>query len=88
MMEHVGSPWEPAALAFWKKPRLAVFPAQQKVNLGLEIQLTWSFLPKNNWALTGARRGFVRSLASPSLADHTVCIISTVTYGILFQRLF
>ena len=39
MMEHVGSPREPAALVFWKKPRLAVFSTKHKVSLVLEIPL-------------------------------------------------
>ena len=88
MMEHAGIHWEPATSALWEKPKIAVFPAQHKVSLGLEIPLIWVFLSKNNWMLTGSRRVFDRSLAAPSLADHRVCIISTVTYGILFQRLF
>jgi hypothetical protein len=62
-----------------KKTNLAVFPALHKNSLQLEIPLIWSVLLKNHQipVAVGCRqvssRVSSRSLAAPSLTDHTVC---------------
>ena len=61
-----------------KKTNLAVFPALHKNSLELEIPLIWSVLLKNHQipVAVGCRqvssRVSRRSLAAPSLTDHTV----------------
>ena len=74
-----GAVEDPPSRVSNKNTNLAVFTAQHKNSLGLEIPLIWSFLLKNHQIPVAvdsrqvSSRVSSRYPAAPSLADHTVC---------------